>query len=201
MPAPCRRLVTARLHRDGAGVDVYDGVAEEQRDPKLLERARRLAGERRRERRQYAVRHLDQQHRRLSSIDGTEVPAQRVTCQLGNLSRHLDPGRAGAGDDESQPGLPLLGVGFNLRGLKRAEDTAADVESTLERLELRRIRPPIVVAEVGVLRAATDDQRVVGKTGSHVPIGKAASDHLTPFQIEVDDLAEQHAGVLLALEH
>ena len=54
-----------------------------------------------------------------------------------------------------------LGVGLELGRLEGLEDLAADGQRALERLQLGRVLLPFVVAEVGVLRAAGDDQRVV----------------------------------------
>ncbi len=54
-------------------------------------------------------------------------------------------------------------IGLDLRRLEGGQHPAADLERTLERLQLGRVRAPFVVAEVGVVRAAGDDQRVVGE--------------------------------------
>ena len=54
-----------------------------------------------------------------------------------------------------------VGVGLELGRLEGLEDPPADGQRALERLELGRVLLPLVVAEVGVLRAAGDDQRVV----------------------------------------
>ena len=84
-------------------------------------------------------------------VDGAEVAAQRVARELGDLARHLDAGRAGADDDEREPGPPALRVGLDLGRLEGAEDAAADLERAVERLQLGRARLPVVVAEVRVV--------------------------------------------------
>ena len=56
-----------------------------------------------------------------------------------------------------------LGVGLDLGRLEGLQDATAHVERALQRLQLGRVLLPFVVAEVGVLRAAGDDQRVVGE--------------------------------------
>ena len=53
-------------------------------------------------------------------VDRAEVAAERVARELGDLAGHLDAGRAGADDDEGEPGRAPLGVGLDLGGLERA---------------------------------------------------------------------------------
>ena len=53
------------------------------------------------------------------------------------------------------------GSGSSSAASKASRICAADRQRALERLELGRVLLPLVVAEVGVLRAAGDDQRVV----------------------------------------
>ena len=104
--------------------------------------------------------------------------------ELGDLPGHLDAGRAGADDDEGEPAPPPLRVGLDLGGLERGEDAAADVERAGERLQLGRVRLPLVVAEVGVVRAAGDDQRVVAERRRPVAVRQAVEDDLAPFEVE-----------------
>ena len=84
-----------------------------------------------------------------------------VARELGDLSGHLDSGRAAPDDDEGQPGVAALRVLLELGGLERREDALADGGGALQRFDLVRILPPLVVSEVGVARAAGDDQRVI----------------------------------------
>ncbi len=98
--------------------------------------------------------------RALRGVEGAEVAAH-VAGDLGDLAGHLDAGRPGADDDEGQQRGLGLGVGLELGRLEGLEDPPADGERALERLELGRVLLPLVVAEVGVLRAARDDQGVV----------------------------------------
>ena len=64
-----------------------------------------------------------------------------------------------------------------------------------------RVGAPLVVAEVGVVRAAGDDQRVVGHRLGCRQAGDRSKDHLAPLEVEACDLGEQHAHVAVALEH
>jgi hypothetical protein len=90
-----------------------------------------------------------------------KVAAQGVLGELGDLAGHLDAGRAGADDDEGEPRLLPLEVGLDFRCFERGEDAASDLECARKRLQLGRLRLPLVVAEVRVARAARDDQGVV----------------------------------------
>src|SRR5262249_23813715 len=82
---------------------------------------------------------LDEQDASATGIDVAEVTPQRVPCQLGDLAGHLDAGGAGADDDEREPGVPRRCVWLALGGLEGGEESAANGECTLERLE--RCRP------------------------------------------------------------
>ena len=100
---------------------------------------------------------------RIRARDGSTAAhvAAQVVRDLGDLAGHLDPGRPGADDHERQVRGLALGIGLELGRLERLEDLAADRQRALQRLQLGRVPLPFVVAEVGVLRAAGDDQRVV----------------------------------------
>ena len=164
--------------------------------PRLSSALRGLRRQLRRERGQDALARLDQQHARVRGVDAAEV-APRVARDLGDLSRHLDAGRPRAHDHERQLALTLGRVLGRLGGLERAQDLRADVQRALERLELRRVLLPLGVAEVVVLRAAADDQRVVAER--LIAGGRAHRDR-AGRQIEPRGLAQQHADALLAAE-
>jgi hypothetical protein len=87
--------------------------------------------------------------------------SRSVPRELGDLAGHLDAGRAGADDDEGEqcPAPPRIRLGFGV--LECLQKACTCCERALERFDLRSVDPPIVVAEVGVVRAAGDDQRVV----------------------------------------
>ena len=169
--------------------------------PSCSSDAGRLPRERLREARQDAVERLDEQHAGAPRVDVAKVAAQRVTRELGDLACHLDAGRAGADDDEREPGPPARQVGLGLGRLEGGEDAPADVEGAGERLELGRALLPVVVAEVRVVRTAGDDERVVADR--HAPRRRSARSAITDAALEVEPghLGEQHADVPLPLEH
>ena len=194
-----RRAVRV-LDRDAGLVDVDDGAAEHRRDAQPAQRALGLRRQRRREPGEHAVGGLDEQDAAAAGIRGSEVAAQRVAGELGDLAGHLDAGGTGADHCERQPLVAPLGIGLELGGLEGGQDAAADGQRALERLHLGRVRAPLVVAEVGVVRAAGDDQRVVGHRLRRRQIGDRPQDHLAPLEVEARDLGEQHAHVAVALE-
>jgi len=155
-------LALVRLHRDAVVIDVHDGVTEQRRDAEMLERVGRLLGKRGREGREHSVGHLEEQHPSGTRIHQAEVPAERVPGELSDLAGHLHPGRPGPDHHEGEPGPPALLVGLQLGGLEGAQDLSPHRECALERLHLVRVDLPLVVAEIGIARAACRDQRVVG---------------------------------------
>ena len=126
-------------------------------------------------------------------IDAPEVAGERVARDLGERSRHLDSGRPAADDDEGQPLPPCPVVFLALRLLERDERAAPYFERVLDRLEPRRVRLPVAVAEVRVRRAGREDQEVVAELG---PV------EAQPPGLGIDGrhLAEQHARVPLAAQ-
>src|SRR5262249_27819518 len=72
-------------------------------------------------------------------------------------------GRPGADNDEGHERRPLLRVWLALRLFEGEEDAAANGRRVLERLQARRERLPIVMAEIGVARAGRQNERVVGE--------------------------------------
>ena len=132
--------------------------------------------------------------RALAGIDSAEVAPQCVPRQFGDLAGHLDTGRPGADDDESEPGVACLGARLALGGLEGGEQPATHRERTLERLDLGGVHPPVVMAEVRVVRAAGDDQRVVAKPLRRRHGRDRAQVQLPRVEVEVGDLGQQRHG-------
>ena len=176
-------------------------LSEHGRDAESAQRALGLRRQRRREPGEHPVGGLDEQDAAAARVRGAEVARQRVAGELGDLAGHLDAGGTGADHHERQPLVAPLGIALELGGLEGGQDAAADGQRALERLHLGRMRAPLVVAEVGVVRAARDDQRVVGHRFRCRQIADRPEDHLAPLEVEALDLGEQHAHVAVALEH
>jgi hypothetical protein len=120
------------LDRHAVLVHADHEVAQHRRDADPLERSRRPLRQLRRERRQDAVRLLDQQHATLARVGDPEVARQRVARQLADLPGHLDTRGPGADDDEGEPRRAPRGVLLQLGRLERLEDATAHVERALE---------------------------------------------------------------------
>ena len=104
-------------------------------------------------------------------VDAAEVVAQRVARDLGERAGQLDAGRPAADDDERQPGRRASASALALGRLERAQDAPPELQRVLDRLQPGRVRGPLVVAEVGVRRAAGEHEVVVGR--ACVPSGRA----------------------------
>ena len=159
------------------------GCAEPHLDAELFERELRGLRQRGLERREQARRRLDQDDARAARIDGAEVLGERAVRQLRDGAGHLDAGRAAADDDEIQQPRALGGIGLGLGLLEGEQDAAAHVGRVVDGLEAGRGRGPVVMAEIGVLRAGREDQVVEGDAA-------AFGDHLAPRGVDAGDLAE-----------
>ena len=73
-------------------------------------------------------------------------------------------------------------------------------QRALERLDLGRVLPPLVVPEVRILRAARDDQRVVWDWARRRQTIDRAQLHLVPIEVEVGDRCQHDADVAVSLE-
>ncbi len=89
---------------------------------------------------------------------------------------------------------------LDLGRLERAQDAGAKLERAAERLELRRMGRPLVVAEVRVGRAAGDDEVVVIEQHVLFAVRHPAEPHAPLRDVELRRLGEQDARVLLAVQ-
>ena len=178
----------SRTDRDAFGVDRRDRRAEPHLDAELLERALRGLRKRRIERRQQARRRLDQDDARGARIDRAEVRRQRAVRQLRDGAGHLDAGRAAADDDEIQQPRALVRIRLGLGLLEGEQDAAANVGRVVDGLQPGRGGGPVVVAEIGVLRAGREDQ-VVERDAA------AFGDHHALRDVDAGDLAEHDIHV------
>ena len=92
-----------------------------------------------------------------------EVAAQSVPRDLGERAGQLDAGRAGADDDERQPGLRALSGRLRARRPRRPAARGGGSPARRRCSSARAPPRPLVVAEVRVRRAGGDDQVVVGR--------------------------------------
>jgi hypothetical protein len=125
---------------------------------------------------------------------------ERVAGDLGDLSGELDAGRARSDHDEGEPGRAGVRIGLVLGGLEGRQDPAPHLERVLEGLHVRREGAPLFVAEVGVVRAAGDDQAVVGDLEGPAAVREAVDEDAPALEVEAGDVAQDDADVFVALE-
>ena len=104
----------------------------------------------------------------------------------------FDAGRARADDDERHQAVDLGLVGGQLGQLEGAEDATARLEGVVDALHAGSELGEPVVAEVGLPGAGGADQLVLVR-GHPRP----STDEVTVRLVDVGDLAEHHAGVLV----
>ena len=188
------RLARPVGHRqlDAVGGDPDDRRLQHRRDAELLERPRRSARQPLGKRRQDPVGGLDEQDAGRPRVDGAKVAAQRVARELGDLAGHLHARRAGADDDERQPRPPSLLIRLDLGRLERGEQACPQVERALERLQLRRVRRPLVVPEVRVRRPARHDEGVVRELDAAVAVRQLVQQDDAALEVEARHLRQDH---------
>ena len=186
------------LHLETALVDVGDHGAEHDLDAELLQLVLGLLAELGTEGGQHLARCVDEHHARRAGVDGAEVLAERAVGQLGDLAGHLHPRGTRAHDDEGEEVVDLVTAGRgDLGHLERTEDPPAELERVVDALHAGGELGEVVVAEVGLARAGRDQQGVVlGDRGAPQDLGGDGA----RGQVDVGDLAEEHAGVVLAAE-
>ena len=108
---------------------------------------------------------IKQNDLRLGGVDAAEIPAQRTVRQLADLTCHLDPGRSGAHDDESQPLLLLLRVLAQLSQLEAPEDAASQLQCVIDALHAGSKLGELIIAEVRLTGTRRNDQGVVRRNG------------------------------------
>ena len=89
--------------RDAGLVDADDGAAQHRRHSEPAQRALGLCRQRWREGGEHTVGGFDEQDAAAARIGGTEVGAESVARELGDLSGHLDARGTGADHHERQP--------------------------------------------------------------------------------------------------
>ena len=140
------------------------------------------------ERGDHALARVEQDHPRVAGVDPRNWRFI-ASAVIASCARDLDPRGAAADDHERQPFGARCRVVGALGLLEGAVEALAQVDGVGERLEPARDVLPLVVAEVGGLRAAGDDQAVVVE-----PLA-AVEDDLAPLGVDVGHLGHQHRGV------
>ncbi len=132
---------------------------------------------------------FDQENAGARRINRAELVAQRLSRDLGECPRKLDAGRPSADDHEREQFTLPASIFLTLGALERDQDAPPDRDGILERLESRRIRLPVAVTEVRVLRSGGDDQPVVVDRSAVGDLDASCGD------IDARGIREQHSHV------
>ena len=173
-PDDRRRSQPPVAEDDAFGAAFRHRLPEHDFDAQPLQRALRIEGQVLGESGQHARTGLDQHDARLTRVDAAELGRQRGARQFGDRAGKLDPCRTSADNDEGQKRRPLLFVGLALGLFEGEEYAAANGRRVLERLEARRERLPIVMAEIGVPRAGRQHERVVAQRRAGIEVKLAS---------------------------
>ncbi len=176
-----RSVAPADLDRHAALVDRGRARALAHDHPELGELPSDLPREPLAERSHQPVAGVEEDHPRAASVDPPEVWLYRVGGD-GELTRDLDARRAAADDDERQQLGAFVRVIRALRRFEGAVEALSQVDGIRHGLQPVGDVPPLVVAEVGGLRAARHDQAVVVEAVATV------EDDLPALGVHVGDL-------------
>jgi hypothetical protein len=117
-----------------------------------------------------------------------------VLRELGDLTRHLDARGAGADDGEREQLLASRLIARSLGLFERGQDSGPQLQRVIDRLHAGRELGEMVVAEVRLARAGSENQRVERR---HIRVAEQLGRHFLVRQIDACDVAEQHLRVLL----
>jgi hypothetical protein len=135
----------------------------------------------------------------LGSIHPAVLARQHLLRELSHLADQFHPGGAATDHDECQQCLTQRWIRDRLGQLERGQDVTAQPARVLKGFHPRREAGPVVVAEVGMRRAARHDQGVVAPvqlaTVRRHPIDEMLA------QVEVRDVGQHGPGVALILDH
>ncbi len=142
--------------------DIRDAGIRPDLHAERFEIAHRAGRELRVERGQDARTGFDQNHARLPRIDAAEIPGERVAAHLADRTRQFHAGRSAADDDEREMTPPRVDVLIALRRFERLEHAPSDLGGLRQRLQARRVRPPI--PRVRSTRAASRKREAGSRT-------------------------------------
>jgi hypothetical protein len=119
-----------------------------------------------------------------------EVPGQRLPRDLRDRAGQLHTRWSAADDDERQQRAPPIRVRLALGALERQQHPPPHLQRIVQRLQPGCARPPLVVAEIGMRCAGSDDQDVV----RHFAVRKH---DVPPRGVDPPNVGEQHLDVFL----
>ena len=184
--------------RDRVAVDVDDGVAERAASRRAARGGAALRESPSGKPGRTRSRGLDEQHAARAGVDRSGSRARSVSCASSAICPAISTpvGRAPTTTKVSQA-LASLGSGSTSAAsnaprmrLRMSSAPASDFSSGA-------YVPPFLVPEVGVVRAAGDDQRVVAERRRPAAVWQVVEQHLAPLEVEARHLGLHDAGVPL----
>ena len=138
---------------------------------------------------------FDQQHTRFRGVDGPKLLRQRLTRNFDDRAGHLHARGAAADEHEGEEALAFRRIGCPLGLLVRHQHPRPYPQRVVERLERRRVRRPVVVAEVGAAGAGGDDQVVVRQRVAVVEV------HAPGRKVYFLRFGQQHTRVVVVAQY
>src|SRR5665811_1861544 len=97
----------------------------------------------------------------ITGIDATKIPGEGMVGDFADRPGELHTGGTTADDDKGQERLASLRILLPLSVLEGKQDTAANGQRILNRLQAWRHRRPMVIAEIGMRRATGEDLSLI----------------------------------------
>ena len=182
-------LFTAQI---AVGVDGLHRLARQHLDPEAAQVIGRTLGQAGRKASQHTRSGLDQLHLGARGVDMAEFAGQGVARDLRQRARELDARRPATDDGKGQPGVALGRALGDLGALEGQQDATPQQQRIVERLQARRVRSPLVVAEVVVRGATGHEQEVIGQRRA------VGTQHAARGQVDRGDLghADRHVALV-----
>ncbi len=146
---------------------------------------------------EWALSPVDEEDAGLLRIDAAELLVESVGGEFADLAGHLHACRSCSDDDEGEELVDLARIGGDLGLFEGVEDACAQFEGIVDCLQTGCENGIVVLTEVGLACACSDDEGVVG---GFVGVVVIAPDDDSVFGVDVFDERLEDLDVLLAFE-
>ena len=190
-PYHCARFDARRADLHARWVDRCHRRAETDLNPKLLQPSRGIIGKIFREARQQPRPGLDQNDTRDARIDVAKILRQCSAGEFGDSAGEFNSGRSATDDYQIHQAPAFICVRFVFGPLEGEQNSPSNLGRILDALKSGRQGLPIVVTEIGVARAGSKDEIVVGHMAPAHDRDRARRN------IDADDLAQYDRNILV----
>ncbi len=122
-----------------------------------------------------------------------EIGGERAIGELGDGTCHLHAGGTAADDHEGKKAPTLGRIGLGFRTFECQQDAPPQIGGIVDSLETRRIRCPIVVTKVCVLRSCGENEKIKRDAA-------AFRNHFAGGRVDARNRGENHRDILLRSE-